>query len=106
MEDSEQSKLFVGGISWDTTDDVLKAHFAKYGDVLGSVIARDRNSGHPRGFAFVTFSDSSAVDRALQDSHQILGRTVCLFCFLGFSFFVFCFLDFSRPFCRLFFSLN
>ncbi|XP_057794286.1 heterogeneous nuclear ribonucleoprotein 1-like [Salvia miltiorrhiza] len=76
MDDSEQNKLFVGGISWDTTDDVLKDHFCKYGDVLGSVIARDRNSGHPRGFAFVTFSESSAVDRALQDSHQILSRTV------------------------------
>lgn len=76
MEDSEQNKLFVGGISWDTSEDVLKDHFAKYGDVLASVIALDRNSGHPRGFAFVTFSDSSAVDRALHDSHQILRRTV------------------------------
>ncbi|XP_047956968.1 heterogeneous nuclear ribonucleoprotein 1-like [Salvia hispanica] len=76
MDDSEQNKLFVGGISWDTTDDALKDHFGQYGAVLGSVIARDRISGNPRGFAFVTFSDSSAVDRALQDSHQILSRTV------------------------------
>lgn len=92
MDDSEQNKLFVGGISWDTTDDVLKDHFAKYGDVLGSVIARDRNSGHPRGFAFVTFSESSAVDRALQDSHQILSRTVCFLLILRFRVFIFFFL--------------
>ncbi|KAL2232024.1 heterogeneous nuclear ribonucleoprotein 1-like [Sesamum indicum] len=76
MEDVEQNKLFVGGISWETTEDILKEHFGKYGTVLGSVIAKDRNTGSPRGFAFVTFSESSAVDRALQDSHQILARTV------------------------------
>ncbi|KAL6511637.1 hypothetical protein OROGR_021234 [Orobanche gracilis] len=76
MEDSEQSKLFVGGISWVTTEDILKEHFDKYGTVLSSVIAKDRNSGQPRGFAFVTFSESSAVERALQESHQILSRTV------------------------------
>ncbi|KAL6572560.1 hypothetical protein OROMI_013518 [Orobanche minor] len=76
MEDTEQSKLFVGGISWVTTEDILKDHFDKYGTVLSSVIAKDRNSGQPRGFAFVTFSESSAVERALQESHQILSRTV------------------------------
>ncbi|CAA0833191.1 Unknown protein [Striga hermonthica] len=76
MDDADRNKLFVGGISWETTEDVLNEHFYKYGVVSGSVIAKDRVSGQPRGFAFVTFSDSSAVDRALQDSHQILSRTV------------------------------
>ncbi|GER37485.1 RNA-binding (RRM/RBD/RNP motifs) family protein [Striga asiatica] len=76
MEDADQNKLFVGGISWETTEDILNEHFNKYGVVSGSVIAKDRVSGQPRGFAFVTFSESSAVDRALQESHQILGRTV------------------------------
>ncbi|KAL6493161.1 hypothetical protein OROGR_032920 [Orobanche gracilis] len=76
MEDSEQSKLFVGGISWVTTDDILKEHFDKYGTVLSSVIVKDRISGQPRGFAFVTFSESSSVELALQESHQILSRTV------------------------------
>lgn len=85
MEDAEQNKLFVGGISWDATEDVLKEHFAQYGVVLGSVIARDRISGNPRGFAFVTFSESSSVDRALEEQHQILSRTVC-FLFIHFYF--------------------
>ncbi|KAG8377449.1 hypothetical protein BUALT_Bualt08G0034000 [Buddleja alternifolia] len=76
MEDGEKNKVFVGGISWETTDDVLKEHFGKYGTVLGSVIAKNRDTGASRGFAFVTFSDSSVVDRALQDSHQILSRMV------------------------------
>ncbi|KAK3004043.1 hypothetical protein RJ639_018355 [Escallonia herrerae] len=76
MEDSDQNKLFVGGISWETTDENLRSHFGKYGTVVGSVIAKDRNTGSPRGFAFVSFSDPSAVDKALQDTHNILGRTV------------------------------
>ncbi|XP_075523342.1 heterogeneous nuclear ribonucleoprotein 1-like [Primulina tabacum] len=76
MDDPEQNKIFVGGISWETTDEILKQHFVKYGTVLASVIAKDRISGSPRGFAFVTFSDSSVFHRVLQDSHEILGRTV------------------------------
>ncbi|KAK4277382.1 hypothetical protein QN277_015390 [Acacia crassicarpa] len=74
--DSDQAKLFVGGISRDTTEDVLKHHFAKYGSVLGSTISLDRNTKIPRGFGFVRFSDVSAADQALQDTHIILGRTV------------------------------
>ncbi|XP_022875248.1 heterogeneous nuclear ribonucleoprotein 1-like [Olea europaea var. sylvestris] len=76
MEDTDERKLFVGGISWDTTDEILKEHFSKYGTVISSVIAKDRNTGTPRGFAFICFSESSAVELALQDSHEILRRMV------------------------------
>ncbi|KAI4337085.1 hypothetical protein L6164_015539 [Bauhinia variegata] len=74
--DSDQAKLFVGGISRETTEDILKDHFAKYGSVLGSMISLDRSTRNPRGFGFVRFSDLSAADKALQDTHVILGRTV------------------------------
>ncbi|CAH1446339.1 unnamed protein product [Lactuca virosa] len=76
MEDCDQSKVFVGGISWETTEDVLRDHFRNYGTVVGSVIAKDRTTGSPRGFAFVSFSDASALDKVLVDTHTILGRTV------------------------------
>ncbi|XP_052202166.1 heterogeneous nuclear ribonucleoprotein 1-like [Diospyros lotus] len=76
VETAEQSKLFVGGISRETSEDTLRDHFGKYGEVVGSVIARDRTTGGPRGFGFVSFAHSSSVDRALQDSHLILERTV------------------------------
>ncbi|XP_042496420.1 heterogeneous nuclear ribonucleoprotein 1-like [Macadamia integrifolia] len=74
--DSDQAKLFVGGISWETSDETLKDHFGKYGDVVESVIMRDKNTGSARGFGFVLFSDPSVADKALQDKHVILGRTV------------------------------
>nr|XP_043616543.1 RNA-binding protein 1-like [Erigeron canadensis] len=76
MEDCDQCKVFVGGISWETTEEVLREHFRYYGNVVSSVIARDRITGSPRGFAFVSFADSSALDKVLGDSHNILGRTV------------------------------
>lgn len=74
--DSDRAKLFVGGISRETTEDVLKHHFAKYGVVLDSTISVDRTTRSPRGFGFVTFSDLSAADKALHDTHVILGRMV------------------------------
>lgn len=74
--DSDRGKLFVGGISRETTEDILKHHFARYGAVLDSTISLDRSTRSPRGFGFVTFSDLSAADKALQDTHVILGRTV------------------------------
>lgn len=74
--ESEQGKLFVGGISRETSEDILKEHFSRYGIVLGSVVAKDRCTKNPRGFGFVWFSDSSSADKALQDTHVILGRTV------------------------------
>lgn len=74
--DSEQGKLFVGGISWELKEETLKDHFQKYGEVVESVIMKDKATGSSRGFGFVQFSDPSAAERALQESHVILGKTV------------------------------
>lgn len=74
--DSDQGKLFIGGVSWETTEEKLKEHFENYGEVSQTVIMRDKNTGRPRGFAFVVFADPSILDRVLQDRHTIDGRTV------------------------------
>nr|GLL18299.1 RNA-binding protein 1-like isoform X1 [Ipomoea trifida] len=76
MQDSDRSKLFVGGVSRQTTDETLREHFSKYGTVVSAVIAKDGITGNSRGFAFVSFTEPSAVDNALRDTHEILGRTV------------------------------
>ncbi|CAN6459007.1 unnamed protein product [Victoria cruziana] len=76
MGTSEQAKLFIGGISWETNEGTLTDHFKTYGEVAESVIMRDRNTGSTRGFGFVLFCDPSAADKALQDKHVIAGRTV------------------------------
>ncbi|KAF7837434.1 heterogeneous nuclear ribonucleoprotein 1-like [Senna tora] len=74
--DSDQGKLFIGGISWDTTEDKLKEHFSNYGDVMHTSVMREKNTGKPRGFGFVVFADPSILDRVLEDKHVIDGRTV------------------------------
>lgn len=74
--DSDQGKLFIGGISWDTNEDKLKEHFSNYGDVLNTSVMREKNTGKPRGFGFVVFSDPAVLDAVLEDKHVIDGRTV------------------------------
>ncbi|KAJ8768443.1 hypothetical protein K2173_021596 [Erythroxylum novogranatense] len=74
--DSDQAKLFIGGISWETSEGKLTEYFSQYGDVLQTVVMRDKTTGKPRGFGFVVFSDSSILDKVLQEKHTIDGRTV------------------------------
>ncbi|XP_010528226.1 PREDICTED: heterogeneous nuclear ribonucleoprotein 1 isoform X2 [Tarenaya hassleriana] len=51
-------------------------HFGKYGEITDSVIMKDRKTGQPRGFGFVTYADSSVVDKVIQDTHIINGKQV------------------------------
>lgn len=76
--DSDESKLFIGGLAWDTTEEKLTEYFNQYGDVTQAVIMRDKATGRPRGFGFVVFSDPAVLDRVLNDKHTIDGRAVSL----------------------------
>ncbi|GAB2279829.1 hypothetical protein Dimus_014468 [Dionaea muscipula] len=74
--ESDLGKLFIGGISWDTDENSLKEYFEQYGEVVESMIMRDRITGRGRGFGFVVFSDPSIAQRVVMDKHVIDGRTV------------------------------
>ncbi|KAK9131217.1 hypothetical protein Sjap_011704 [Stephania japonica] len=73
---SSPGKIFVGGISWDTTEEIFGQHFQKYGEIVDSVIMKEKHTRRPRGFGFVTFADPSVVDKVLEDEHVINGRIV------------------------------
>lgn len=73
---SEMGKLFIGGISWDTTEDRMKEYFSKYGEVLEAVIMKDRNTGRARGFGFIVFADSTVSEKVILEKHNIDGRMV------------------------------
>lgn len=60
---------------WVFTDN-LQSHFKKYGEIIDAVIMKDRSTGHPRGFGFVTFADPAVCDNVVLDKHVIDGRTV------------------------------
>lgn len=53
--DSDQGKLFIGEISWETSEEKLREYFSKYGEVVQIVIMTDKMTGRPRGFGFVVF---------------------------------------------------
>jgi RNA-binding protein Musashi len=76
--DSDQGKLFIGGISWETTEEKLRDYFKAYGEVTETVIMKDRATGRARGFGFVIFADPSVADRVVNEKHTIDGRTVSL----------------------------
>ena len=59
------NKVFVGGLSWDATDDDLKELFGECGTVTDGVISRTR-TGRSRGFGFVTFSSDDEAKAAIE----------------------------------------
>ncbi|KAG0003796.1 hypothetical protein BGZ80_001441 [Entomortierella chlamydospora] len=60
------SKVFVGGLSWGTTEDSLRREFEKHGSVIDASVVKDRETGRSRGFGFVTFADEVGADNAIQ----------------------------------------
>jgi RNA recognition motif-containing protein len=60
-------KLFVGGLSWNTTDDGLLAAFERFGAVTEAKVITDRDTGRSRGFAFVTFESNEDADKAIEE---------------------------------------
>jgi RNA recognition motif-containing protein len=70
-------KLFVGGLSFHTTDQDLSAAFAECGTVTEAKVITDRETGRSRGFGFVTMESEEGVDNALRlDGSEIDGRRV------------------------------
>lgn len=68
-------KLFVGGLSWETSQDNLQRYFSRYGEVIDCVVMKNAESGRSRGFGFVTFADPANVTVVLQNGpHTLDGR--------------------------------
>ncbi|PZC83958.1 hypothetical protein B5X24_HaOG206304 [Helicoverpa armigera] len=77
MDDDEKGKLFVGGLSWETSQENLQRYFSRYGDVIDCVVMKNSESGRSRGFGFVTFAEPALVNVVLQNGpHQLDGRTI------------------------------
>ncbi|KAF8230158.1 RNA-binding domain-containing protein [Tricholoma matsutake] len=72
------AKVYVGNLSWNTTDDALRIAFSDYGHVLDSIVMRDRDTGRSRGFGFVTFSSGQEADAAIGglNEQELDGRRI------------------------------
>ena len=60
------SKLYVGNMSFNTTEDALRTAFGQFGTVTDVYIANDRETGRPRGFAFVTLGTEQESKLAIE----------------------------------------
>jgi len=70
--------IYVGNLSFDATEDQVRAAFEQYGPVDRVSIITDRDSGQPRGFAFVEMSDDEAANKAMEalNGTNLGGRNV------------------------------
>ena len=64
-EDTEM-KLYVGNLSYQLDDALLKDAFEAYGEVVSAKIIMDRESGRSKGFGFVEFTDKASADAAIE----------------------------------------
>jgi RNA recognition motif-containing protein len=72
-----QARLFIGNLSWNTTDSDLSDLVAEHAEVLDAKVITDRDTGRSRGFGFVTIESDRVqeVIRAL-DGQDIDGRAI------------------------------
>ena len=71
-------KIYVGNLSFDTNEDSLRNAFAAHGDVEEVAVITDRDTGQPRGFAFVTMRDDNAGRAAIDalNGKELGGRAL------------------------------
>lgn len=72
------NKLFVGNLSWDTTDQGLRDAFEPHGEITEAKVISDRYTGRSRGFGFVTFATESDAGKARDAMNEVEldGRTI------------------------------
>ncbi|KAJ8754748.1 hypothetical protein K2173_012137 [Erythroxylum novogranatense] len=72
------TKLFVGGLSFYTSEYGLKEAFSRYGQVVEAKIVADRVSDRSKGFGFITFASEDEADRALSEMNgkELNGRVI------------------------------
>lgn len=71
-------RIYVGNLSFDTTDDSLANAFKAHGAVRSAEVVRDRETGQTRGFGFVEMTDDAEGEKAIRalDQTQLDGRAV------------------------------
>ena len=71
-------KLYVGNLSYNTSQDTLQNEFSAHGQVQEVAIINDRETGRPRGFAFVTMTNDEDAKSAIEvlNGRELDGRTI------------------------------
>ncbi|KAM1029965.1 hypothetical protein FF1_033880 [Malus domestica] len=83
--DTTYTKVFVGGLAWETQKETMKKYFEQFGDILEAVVITDKATGRSKGYGFVTFREAEAAMRACVDAAPVIDgrRANCNLASLG-----------------------
>ncbi|GMI83170.1 hypothetical protein like AT1G22330 [Hibiscus trionum] len=83
--DTTLTKVFVGGLAWETPIEEMRGYFEQFGDILEAVIITDKNTGKSKGYGFVTFRDPESARKACVDPNPVIDgrRANCNIASLG-----------------------
>ncbi|XP_051139265.1 uncharacterized protein LOC127257043 isoform X2 [Andrographis paniculata] len=83
--DTTYTKVFVGGLAWETQKDTMRKYFEQFGEILEAVVITDKITGRSKGYGFVTFRDPDAAMRACVDAAPVIDgrRANCNLASLG-----------------------
>ncbi|XP_036216269.1 RNA-binding protein Musashi homolog Rbp6 isoform X1 [Bactrocera oleae] len=74
---NDPGKMFIGGLSWQTSPESLRDYFSRFGDISEAMVMKDPTTRRSRGFGFITFSDPASVDKVLtQGTHELDGKKI------------------------------
>ena len=70
--------IYIGNLSFNTTEDTLKTLFAEFGDIESIKVIKDRFSGRPKGFGFIEMPSNSEADQAIKalNGNRIDGNNI------------------------------
>lgn len=83
--DTTYTKVFVGGLAWETQKETMKKYFEQFGEILEAVVITDKTTGRSKGYGFVTFREPDAAMRACVDAAPVIDgrRANCNLASLG-----------------------
>ncbi|KAL4280505.1 hypothetical protein GQ457_03G029870 [Hibiscus cannabinus] len=83
--DTTLTKVFVGGLAWETPTEEMSSYFQQFGEILEAAIITDKNTGKSKGYGFVTFREPESARKACVDPNPVIDgrRTNCNIASLG-----------------------
>ncbi|CAL0329450.1 unnamed protein product [Lupinus luteus] len=83
--DTTYTKVFVGGLAWETQKETMNKYFQQFGEILEAVVITDKPTGRSKGYGFVTFREADAAMRACVDAAPVIDgrRANCNLASLG-----------------------
>ncbi|XP_044475220.1 probable RNA-binding protein ARP1 isoform X2 [Mangifera indica] len=83
--DTTFTKVFVGGLAWETPTEEMRRYFEQFGDILEAVIITDKNTAKSKGYGFVTFRDPESARKACENPNPVIDgrRANCNIASLG-----------------------